>query len=232
MHASQSTTTITPPPIPAAATHNDNLSSVLNTVDDASTLPVAATPPDPTSLIVAPPVSSSPSTSEVLRDAQMAEHAQLNGCAVGHAHNDVPVASGLGLDLDGDTHMADPDDVKPNGVHINGDVPAPSVEHLALQTPELNIPLASPSDSTAATRPAPDDGDGDDQPPPTKRARMLSDADQASLTHVSTLIPIHRLTLILFVLPGKWYQWYNSPSRSAYTSLLHPSPCHLQPTTV
>jgi len=222
MHASQSTTpTITPPPIPAAAPLNDDPSPVHDALDEASPL-------DPTNINLAPHSSSSPA-SEVLNEVQMAEPPQPNGQ---DAHNDVPVASSLGLDLADDAHMAEPEDVKPNGVHINGDAPTPSVEHLALQTPELNIPMASPSDSTAATRPAPDDGDDDDQPPPTKRARILSAADQASINHVSTPVFVHRITLTLFALKGKWHQRYKSRPPSTYTSLPHPSPYYFQPTTI
>ncbi|KAJ7107662.1 hypothetical protein C8R43DRAFT_202336 [Mycena crocata] len=77
----------------------------------------------------------------------------------------------------------------PNGVNgTNGDV---AMEDMDLQspatTPGAGPPASSNGASTSHTSPAdPPTGDQeDDQPPPAKRPRILSDADKASFTHVS-----------------------------------------------
>jgi bromodomain-containing factor 1 len=60
--------------------------------------------------------------------------------------------------------------------------------HSPATTPGGVPPASSNGASTAHTSPEDlplHDQDDDDQPPPAKRARIFSDADQASFTHVS-----------------------------------------------
>lgn len=71
--------------------------------------------------------------------------------------------------VNGDIHMADPEDNTP--------ATTPGVNDV-LSASQLDI-----NDSSAYTTPNVDIED--DKPPPAKRARLYSDADQASIAHVS-----------------------------------------------
>ena len=179
MHASPSSTPTHTLPLHDASNANPS-SSPLVTPDVVDVPFLTATPPVHPSLDVAPP--SLPSS-----DVAMAEHppSQPNGV-------DVDVAPVPNVDTSDDTRMADADDIKPNGVHLNGDAPTPSVAQLTIQTPEPNALDTSPSDTTAVVRPVPSDIDDADKPPPAKRARRLSDPEQASLVHVSAYNLLHR----------------------------------------
>lgn len=77
----------------------------------------------------------------------------------------------------------------PNGVNgANGDISMHDVDVLSPAASPGDVPPASSNGaSTSHTSPAdptPVDQE-DDQPPPAKRPRILSDADKASFTHVS-----------------------------------------------
>lgn len=120
------------------------------------------------SIPIAPPKGTPPPpTGELLMDVQMAEQA-------------TPAPSGepLVAEMDGSKGV--------NGVNgmtaekeseINGLAYPESAEDMNVDTPVASLSRTE------------DDADSGDfsQPPPAKRARKLSDADQASLAHVSTL---------------------------------------------
>ncbi|KAJ6509291.1 Bromodomain-containing protein [Mycena vitilis] len=76
----------------------------------------------------------------------------------------------------------------PNGVNgTNGDVSMHDVDIQSPATSPGGVPPASSNGaSTSHTSPA---GQEDDQPPPAKRPRILSDADKASFTHSATPPP-------------------------------------------
>lgn len=91
-------------------------------------------------------------------------------------------SSGVSV-IAGDVDMTDEVDVKSrNNLDTSSNMP-PGADEGTAQTPENNNHDASPSDTSVATHPAPDDDDTD-KPPPAKRARRLSDSERASLVHV------------------------------------------------
>lgn len=96
-----------------------------------------------------------------------------------HAEPDVDVTMGLPSPTDAAPTLDTSVD-QPNS-KTSPDMPA--ISDLAVQTPENNNMDASPSDTSAVTRPPPDDEDDTDRPP-AKRPRRLSDPDRASLVHV------------------------------------------------
>ena len=134
---------------------------------------------DPEAAVAVPPDSA-------VVDVELANDVEMTEQDSSHPNSlDAPV--GLGLDINGDATPAAASST--NGAHANGDAPTPSVEHLAIQTPEHNNLDTSPSDTTTAvTRLAPDEEA--DRPPPAKRARRLSNSEQASLVHVSVYMYI------------------------------------------
>ncbi|KIJ45503.1 hypothetical protein M422DRAFT_46574 [Sphaerobolus stellatus SS14] len=92
---------------------------------------------------------------------------------------DTPADPADPADPDPDVDMSDATLHKPL---LLSDADEPHVVDTTMQTPENNNNDASPSETSVATRPAPDDDDADIHPP-AKRARRLSDPDQASLVH-------------------------------------------------
>ena len=147
--------------------------------DDASTVPQVGTPVDPgmcetsrelTALILFPasipinPPSGTPPPplGELSRDVQMLEEPLPNG-----SHHDGP-----------------------NGDIVMNDAPATSSPTPEIPPESTMASLdGSQPDVSMSSHPSPDDHD-EDKPRPAKRARMHSDADQASLAHVS---PCHFL---------------------------------------
>ena len=144
-------------------------------LDDASTVPQVGTPVDPgmcetsgelTTLIIfsasipinPPSGTPPPPPSELLKDVQMSEEPLPNG-----SHHDGP---------NGDIIM--------NDARVTTS-PTPD------GPPDSSIASAdgSQTDALMSSHPSPDDHD-EDKPRPAKRARMHSDADQASLAHVSS----------------------------------------------
>lgn len=87
-----------------------------------------------------------------------------------------------------------------NSDHINGDdvkmedvdAPTPNTSHDLPGASATNVASNGTSPSFATTRDHFDEDD-DDKPPPAKRARVHSDADKASLAHVSPFFhPVRR----------------------------------------
>ncbi|KAF7339854.1 Bromodomain-containing protein [Mycena venus] len=76
-----------------------------------------------------------------------------------------------------------------NGVNgANGDVHMDDADIQSPATTPGGVPPAS-SNGASTSHTSPADPQDDDQPPPAKRARILSDADQASFTHSATPPP-------------------------------------------
>ncbi len=78
----------------------------------------------------------------------------------------------------------------PNGVQPDTDVHMEDGERHPPTPPEAAETSLGSVDASGVSTPRPFSqmDDGEHQPPPAKRARMLSDADKASFTHVSILM--------------------------------------------
>ncbi|CAK5280130.1 unnamed protein product [Mycena citricolor] len=87
-------------------------------------------------------------------------------------------------ELNGDT-VAPPNGL--NGTHVDVSMGDPDVESSQIASPAGLPPASSNGASTSHASPVDLD---EDQPPPAKRARILSDADQASFTHSVTPPPL------------------------------------------
>lgn len=219
MHASPSTT---PAPL------HDASPNLKDNVEISSPLPDAV--PDVVPDVAAADVDMDNATDDL--DAGTVEPISTGDVAIAEARS-VTLSQPNGLDARGDIHMADSGtdaeadvDVKPNGVHPNGDLSTPSVEQLALQTPELNTVDASPSDTTVVVHPPPDDADDGDKPPPAKRARRLSDPEQASLVHVSILIFLQLIRCSFDQVQR--CQWRRPSPIRILPPFRYPTPRHLQ----
>lgn len=94
----------------------------------------------------------------------------LNGAPNGNGR--IVVSEPLNADADGDVHMEQP-------THVNG--------HTDTNDAKLSNSFTSYRSPIHVVSPHPIDADVDDEarPPPAKRARKLSDADQASIANVS-----------------------------------------------
>jgi len=98
-------------------------------------------------------------------------------------------ASSMSIDTHSLDHPMSDIEAKPRSVTNGVADDLHIADAISIQTPENHNHDASPSDTSVATRPAPDD---EDDMPPAKRARRLSDAEQASLVHVSvTTLPVN-----------------------------------------
>lgn len=178
---------------------HEPISVNLDKLDAASTRPQFGTPVDPgmtislrhhmfilaarfcsmvlhvslDSIPIAPPKGTPPPPAgQLLEDVQMAELPSPNGSVSEHV--DMPMA-----------------DATVNG-YTNG--LTPTVENLTIKTPQTHSPSPVPASAPATVEPVASSSrlpevngsiDDSDQPPPAKRARKLSDAEQASLAHVS-----------------------------------------------
>ncbi|KAI0690697.1 Bromodomain-containing protein [Cytidiella melzeri] len=147
-----------------SAVRHEPVAMKVDTLENASIVPQAATPIDPDTIPFDPPKGTPrPLEGELLDDVKMAE---------------APAGA-----LVADVKMDDADVPTPNHVTasptVNGPsspaplVPSSTLESLAASSPYSNV---SPNDD-------------DVQPPPAKRARKHSDADQASLANTATPPP-------------------------------------------
>jgi hypothetical protein len=90
-----------------------------------------------------------------------------------------------GTDHKDDVHMADPAPPTPDDIVMHNAGNDTSVTTAGIR-PDISMAnIESNGASSAYSTPAADDQN--DQPPPAKRARMHSDADKASLAHVSLI---------------------------------------------
>lgn len=111
-----------------------------------------------------------------------------------------------------------------NGVHVDSDIIME--EHTPATTPGVSGgSFSGTNGSTAHTTPNDILDDDDDKPPPAKRARVHSDADQASIAHVSlfsSCTPF--LGVLIFLSPSESLQLHHHlqlpPWRRLF--LLHP----------
>lgn len=86
-----------------------------------------------------------------------------------------------------DVKMADDPVLHTNGIngsHVNGDVDMKDARPLASADTSMATLEDAPSPYNSS-RERPEEGEDEDQPP-AKRPRILSDADKTSMTHVST----------------------------------------------
>lgn len=74
-----------------------------------------------------------------------------------------------------------------NGSHFNGDVVMKDDSSEAPAAADASMTSIDEVPSPNGSRERPSEGYDDDEQPPAKRPRMLSDADKASMTHVSSL---------------------------------------------
>lgn len=133
----------------------------IDVVEDASTVPQVATPVDPDSIPVDPPKGSPPpAEGELMQDVKMAE---------------------------------EPKSEPADDAMVEADAPAPSqAVPPAAPTASTSLPAVSPiAPAVEASSPYSNSSPNDDdiQPPPAKRARKHSDADQASLANTATPPP-------------------------------------------
>ncbi|KAI5123582.1 hypothetical protein M0805_003400 [Coniferiporia weirii] len=137
--------------------------------DDVSTRPQLSSPADPASIPIAPPKGTPPpQNGRLLDDVQMAER----GTPASSSTRDSPVS--VSGKVNGVNGLSTTDGI--NGVGYAADAD------------EMNVdtPVASTS-RLSDTRD--DDLEDGDQPPPAKRARKLSDAEQASFAHSPVPLP-------------------------------------------
>lgn len=101
-------------------------------------------------------------------------------------HGTPPPDTGELLD---DVKMAEQEAI-PNGVHEDSDIHMEDGEQHPPTSPTTAEASLANIDASGVSTPRPfsQTDDGEHQPPPAKRARMLSDADKASLTHVSIFV--------------------------------------------
>lgn len=151
------------------------------------------------SIPISPPKGTPPPpVGQLLEDVQMAEQASPTTPVNGIATNGVlpkteltdvemsappPTTNGIHAHATPDTQdsVASPQDTSKPQSTLPSSVSEPSSS--AKDTPEVTV--ASNSLPNNLTRDAPSMDADDDSQPPTKRARRLSDADRASLDHVS-----------------------------------------------
>lgn len=161
---------------------SNNPSLKSEVLDTLSTCVEISTPLDPASIPIHPPRGTPrPMEGQLLDDVKMAEET---------ADSDVPTTNGVNgahaTDADGDVHM-DQSPPTTNG-HSNGTprhsspVPADSA---GPPTSRATSNFDSPQQRSDAV-----DDDEEAKPPPAKRARKYSDADQASIANTGSPPPI------------------------------------------
>lgn len=86
-----------------------------------------------------------------------------------------------------------------NGSHPNGDVVMKDEQPSETAAIAADASMASIDEvpSPNGSRERPSEGYEDDEQPPAKRARILSDADKASMTHVSSFSLSYAVTGVL-----------------------------------
>ncbi|KAH7104698.1 Bromodomain-containing protein [Auriculariales sp. MPI-PUGE-AT-0066] len=175
------------PPSSVPPTYSD----VVVPAPDPSIVAVIATPPDPDSIPIHPPHGTPPPpTGELLPEVEMAEAAPPAPASVSEpvaaaAAAAAPVENGVNghTDHSVDMHIDPEPDVQvpfdqpmtDTSLAAHPLSPPSSVEQPMYGAPNGHV-------SAGSVRPYPDEADDDDLPP-AKRARHLSDADVASLSH-------------------------------------------------
>jgi hypothetical protein len=134
------------------------------------------------------------------------------------AEQQIPHTNGVN-GVNGDVHMADPDDHTP--------ATTPGVNDI-LSTSQIDL-----NDSSAYTTPNVDLED--DQPPPAKRARVHSDADKASIAHVSLEFAVPRRANELHPKVSNStssFHRYFQRCNTCTSSNIHSRPLNFQPTPI
>lgn len=160
-----------PNPSPAPDINAESPSGVPNAVSDMDAPPkVYAAQGDP---------SEDVSMAEPSPVADMApSEPTANGNDPGEATPTTNGINGHSLDADGDVTMTQPSPL------VNGQIDSTDTKGGPSPTAAMSLP------PTASASPSHPETDDDSKPPPAKRARKFSDADQASVAHTASPPPV------------------------------------------
>ncbi|OAX38991.1 hypothetical protein K503DRAFT_117071 [Rhizopogon vinicolor AM-OR11-026] len=162
-------------------------------LDSASTRVEISTPLDPESIPIHPPSGTPrPQEGQLLDDVKMSEETPevVDGLETMNQSSDVPTTNGASngvngihsTDADGDVHMEQSPTTNGHGDITPRQSSLPAVDS-APSRATSNFDYPQQHSNTM-------DDDDEARPPPAKRARKYSDADQASIANVSTSVAV------------------------------------------